>query len=194
MAIVQCVNCEVRVCEDSDIENTPEFCPRRHAREALEEAQEISASDPEVSKYIDVAASVGREGRGQWTRVQELAEFAKRIGVSKLGLAFCVGLKEEATMLAKILESHGFDLTSVACTVEGGCNPVGQALILNQMRTELNISMGLCMGDDIVFSKFSQAPVTTIVVKDRATYHNPIAPLASKSPFPTLLKSVISDQ
>ena len=187
MAIVQCVNCEVRACEDSDIENTPEFCPRRHARAALEEAQEISASDPDVSKYIDTATSVGREGRGQWTRVQELIEFAKRIGISKLGLAFCVGLKEEATMLAKILESHGFDLASVACTVEGGCNPVGQALILNQMKTELNISMGLCMGDDIVFSKFSQAPVTTIVVKDRATYHNPVAPLASKSPFRTLV-------
>ena len=188
MARVQCVNCGVRVCEDSDIESTPEFCPRRYAREALEEAQEVSASDPEVSKYIGAATSVAKEGNGQWTRVQELIEFAKRIGISKLGLAFCVGLKEEATMLAKILESHGFDLASVACTVEGGCNPVGQALILNQMKTELNIMMGLCMGDDIVFSKFSQAPVTTIVVKDRVTYHNPVAPLASKSPFPSLLR------
>jgi len=190
MAIVQCVNCEVRACEDSNIENTPEFCPRRHTREALEEAREIRASDPEVKKYMDAATSVGGEGRGQWPRVKELIEFAKRMEMSKLGLAFCVGLKEEATVLARILESHGFDLTSVACTVEGGCSPVGQAVILNRMKTELNILMGLCMGDDVLFSKLSQAPVTTLVVKDRATYHNPVAPLASKSPFPTLLKEV----
>jgi len=63
-------------------------------------------------------------------------------------------------------------------------------VILNRMKTELNILMGLCMGDDVLFSKLSQAPVTTLVVKDRATYHNPVAPLASKSPFPTLLKEV----
>jgi len=37
------------------------------------------------------------------------------LGLKKLGVAFCVGLKEETTQLAKILESHGFELSTVAC-------------------------------------------------------------------------------
>jgi uncharacterized metal-binding protein len=68
----------------------------------------------------------------------------------------------------------------VACTVNGGCNPVGQALTLNQQGTELNVIMGLCMGHDVLFTKFSKAPVTTLVVKDRAMCHNPVAPLVNR--------------
>ena len=60
------------------------------------------------------------------------------------------GATEETMQLAKILESHGFELSTVACTVNGGCNPVGQAMTLNQQGTELNVIMGLCMGHDVL--------------------------------------------
>ena len=126
-----------------------------------------------------MAKSVETEGYRVWPRVRELVEFSKRLELKKLGIAFCAGLREETTQLAKILESHGFELSTVACSVNGGCNPVGQALTLNQQETELNIIMGLCMGHDVLFTKFCEAPVTTLVVKDRAMCHNPVAPLVN---------------
>ena len=187
MAEVQCVYCAVGACTD-DVSKTPKFCPRRNAAEALEKAEEIRTTDPGAKKIADVARSVETEGYRVWPRVQELIEFSKRMGIEKLGIAFCVGLKEETTQLAKILESHGFSLSTVQCTVNGGCNPVGQALTLNQQKTDLNIIMGLCMGHDILFSRFSEAPVTTLVVKDRAMCHNPAAPLVNRYWRDTFLK------
>lgn len=179
MAEVQCISCETRACT-AEIEKTPDFCPRRNVWEALEKADEIRTTDAEVMKIMAVAKSVETEGYRKWPRVRELIEFSKRMGFERLGIAFCVGLKEETTQLTKILESHGFELSTVACTVNGGCNPVGQALSLNQQGTDMNIVMGLCMGHDVLFSKFSEAPITTLVVKDRAMCHNPAAPLVNR--------------
>ena len=56
---------------------------------------------------------------------------------------------------------------------EAVCNPIGQALCLERCGTDLNIIVGLCMGHDILFTKSSHAPVTTLIVKDRVLSHNP---------------------
>jgi uncharacterized metal-binding protein len=37
--------------------------------------------------------------------------------------------------------------------------------------------MGLCVGHDSLFTKHSEAPVTTLVVKDRVLGHNPVSAL-----------------
>jgi uncharacterized metal-binding protein len=52
-----------------------------------------------------------------------------------------------------------------------------QAEVLNREETELNIMIGLCVGHDILFPRHSKADVTPLVVKDRATGHNPVAAL-----------------
>lgn len=57
------------------------------------------------------------------------------------------------------------------------CNPILQARHLNRLGTELNIVVGLCVGHDSIFYKYSQALTTTLVVKDRVTGHNPCAVL-----------------
>ena len=57
------------------------------------------------------------------------------------------------------------------------CNPIGQAKLLNSAQTQLNILLGLCVGHDSLFIKYSEAPVTVLAVKDRVTGHNPLAPL-----------------
>jgi uncharacterized metal-binding protein len=62
---------------------------------------------------------------------------------------------------------------------EAGCNPIVQALLLNTVKTDLNVIVGLCIGHDILFTKYSKAPVTTLIVKDRYTGHNPLAALYS---------------
>lgn len=132
----------------------------------------------------------------QLTRVEELVEFAKRMDYKRLGIAFCIGLSREARILAEIL-GREFEVFSVCCKVcgiekerfdlekidesrkEAMCNPMGQALILNQEKTDLNIICGLCIGHDIIFTRHSQAPVTTLVVKDRVLAHNPVGALYS---------------
>jgi uncharacterized metal-binding protein len=57
------------------------------------------------------------------------------------------------------------------------CNPIGQARLLAKADTQLNISMGLCLGHDLLFQKHSCNPVTTLIVKDRPNGHNPLLAL-----------------
>ncbi len=124
-------------------------------------------------------------------RLQEIVLFAKEAGFRKLGLAFCIGLADEARVIDKIL-SREFEIASVCCKLsavdkrvfgleqidpdaeEVMCNPIGQADMLNRARTELNIICGLCVGHDAVFSLHSEAPVTTLIAKDRVLAHNPV--------------------
>ena len=54
------------------------------------------------------------------------------------------------------------------------CNPAGQAEFLKENDTELNISLGLCVGHDMVFNQKSVSPVTTLVVKERLSNNNPM--------------------
>ncbi len=71
---------------------------------------------------------------------------------------------------------------------EAGCNPIVQAEILKSEDTDLNIIVGLCVGHDIQFTSNSAAPVTTLIVKDRLTGHNPFSTLYSGYHHPRLWK------
>ena len=134
----------------------------------------------------------------RWTRVEDTIAFAKLMGYKKIGMATCIGLLDESERLAKILTAQGFEPLSVCCkagsidklelglaetdkvrpgTFEPACNPIAQAEICNRMGTDMNIIVGLCVGHDMLFNKHSTAPVTTLIVKDRVTGHNPIAVL-----------------
>ena len=146
-------------------------------KEILKKAAETKESDEFVKKSREVAGSVGKDAAGAWNRPMEVIEFAKRMGYQKIGIAFCAGLAGEAQTMADALASHGLEVCGVACSVEGPCNSVGQAMLLNDMGTELNILMGLCVGHDATFIKFSDAPVTPLAIKDKVTCHNPVAAL-----------------
>jgi len=58
------------------------------------------------------------------------------------------------------------------------CNPAGQADFLNKKNTDLNISMGLCVGHDMIFSKKSEALVTNLFDKDFTNNNNPAQAIA----------------
>lgn len=134
----------------------------------------------------------------QWTRVEDTIAFAILMGYRKIGIATCIGLLEETERLCAILKAQGLEPESVCCkagsidktklgiseadkvrpgTFEPACNPIAQAEICNRIGTEMNIIVGLCVGHDMLFNRHSRAPVTTLVVKDRVTGHNPIAVL-----------------
>jgi uncharacterized metal-binding protein len=61
--------------------------------------------------------------------------------------------------------------------MEACCNPVLQAGLLNDLKTQLNVIVGLCVGHDSLFMRHSEAPVTTLIVKDRVLGHNPAVAL-----------------
>ncbi len=73
---------------------------------------------------------------------------------------------------------------------EAMCNPIGQAIVLNKEKTDLNIIVGLCIGHDILFTHCSAAPVTTFAVKDRVLAHNPLGALYSGYYLKKLRKAV----
>ena len=57
------------------------------------------------------------------------------------------------------------------------CNPILQARLLNEAHTDLNVVIGLCVGHDSLFYRYSEAYVTTLITKDRVTGNNPAASL-----------------
>jgi uncharacterized metal-binding protein len=148
-------------------------------------------ADEEVRKLHLAAAAVEARHYGTAPRLLEIVYYARELGMSRLGLAFCTGLSEEAREIEAIL-SREFEVCSVCCKACGlaknsfgqetrenlgsaSCNPAGQADLLARAKTELNISCGLCVGHDAIFSMKSAAPVITLIAKDRLLAHNPAA-------------------
>ena len=75
-----------------------------------------AASIQEAECYLDRHTRPFKVIPGK-TRVEEIAEFARRMGYQKLGLAFCGGVKEEALLLTDILKNNNFEVVSVVCKV-----------------------------------------------------------------------------
>ncbi len=124
------------------------------------------------------------------SRLQELIEFAKLSGFKRLGIASCKEVLSYAEKLEKILQEAGFEVYSINCRESGldfcqicdemsgsCCDPLAQAEYLNKMVTDMNVEVGLCLGHGLLFKKYSNAPVTTFLVKDFACEHNPAAEL-----------------
>lgn len=189
-----CDVCTKYVCRTGNPAEAPLNCPCRE----LDNIEEIKKFylEKENMKLAHNSALVESEGYCKQTRVEEIINFANKCGYKKLGLAFCVGLSKEAKLFASILRNQGFTVESLSCkngsilkefinisneeqvrpcTYEPMCNPIGQAKLLNQSGTELNILLGLCVGHDSLFLKHSEAPVTVFAVKDRVLGHNPLA-------------------
>ena len=169
-------------------------CYRGQPCELSPTSEEYEGDDLELFKC---AAEVESEGYMRLCRIEEVMEFAEKMGYHRLGIAFCIGLGKEANMLHRLLSSRGFEVHSVMCKICGVnkdelelkklgkkeievmCNPLTQASVLNEAGCELNLLLGLCVGHDILFTKHSNAPVSTIVVKDRVLAHNPLGALYS---------------
>jgi uncharacterized metal-binding protein len=188
----------VRACRVGEsAERGPGYCPTKVDPDGIDAAVG-KYDDAEVRRIAQVSAVVEAEGYCQWTRVQEICEFAKRMGYKKIGIATCISFVDHAKVLSGILESHGFEVASVACkhggipkeelgltddekirpgTYEAICNPVGQAELLKRAGCEFNVVLGLCVGHDSLFFKHAEGLSTVLVAKDRVLAHNPIGAL-----------------
>lgn len=52
-----------------------------------------------------------------------------------------------------------------------------QAKLLEKAGTDLNVVVGLCVGHDSLFYKYSNTLTTTLITKDRVLAHNPVGAL-----------------
>lgn len=195
-----CVDCGTQNCKYKD-RTYPEFCLTTNLdQKDLEWALERYVDDNN-HKIMVASAEVEFEGYCRLTRVEEIMTFARKINAHKIGIANCIGLINEARIFARILRENGFEPYSVICKVGGVakssigipkdcesigaamCNPILQARILNQAKTDLNVVIGLCVGHDSLFYKYSEAYVTTLITKDRVTGHNPAAALYTANSY-----------
>jgi uncharacterized metal-binding protein len=213
----ECGKCGIkikdRICRSPEGQG-PNFCPTLHRKEAIEKANEEYAK-PDILKFAHEASLqeaecyINRDVKPYVLhpakpRVQEVCEFAQKMGYRKLGIAFCSGLRNEALSLTQILETQGFQVVSVICKAGGTpkehiaikdeekihsgefepmCSPIAQAMILNEEKTDFNILLGLCVGHDSLFLKYSKAYCTVLVAKDRVLAHNPCAALYTTSSY-----------
>ena len=192
--VLSCIDCGTQNCKYK-VRAYPEFCLTTNLSEEDEKWALERYAEERNHDVMVASAEVEYEGYCQWTRVQEIMEFARKIKAHKIGIANCIGLISEARIFARILRANGFELYAVICKVEGRakssvgipkecerigsamCNPILQARLLNRAHTDLNVVVGLCVGHDSLFYKYSDAYVTTLVTKDRVTGNNPVAAL-----------------
>jgi len=191
-----CSYCGKKICFNGDLSNTPDFCPSINYSDLLDQTKEKLQESGNIKMAQDVARTWKEYGK--LTRVEETIEYARLQGHKKLGLAFCVGLSEEARLFTNLLINEGFDVASVCCMCgalsaddvalpeddkivpgfrQPMCNPIGQAAILDEEGCDLHVLLGLCVGDDTLFIKHAKAPVTVLAVKDRVLAHNPLGAL-----------------
>jgi uncharacterized metal-binding protein len=195
-----CADCPatVRACRTGEAAvRGPGFCPTK-IDAATQARARAKYNDAETARMARVAALVESAGYCKWPRVQEVIEYARRMGWHKIGIATCSGLLDMANVLAGILQSHGLEVISVACkngsipkeelgiadaekvrpgNFEAACNPIAQAELLNAHGSEFNVVLGLCVGHDSLFFRHAKAPTTVLVAKDRVLGHNPAAAL-----------------
>ena len=132
------------------------------------------------------------------SRLAEAMDLAQEMGAQHIGLSFCVGFREEAKTLSRLLKTNGFRVSSVCCKTgalpkeEAGigdegkvrpgeqemiCNPVAQAEFLNRDGVQLAMVLGQCVGHDAATIQALEAPTLCIVTKDRVLAHNTVAAL-----------------
>jgi uncharacterized metal-binding protein len=179
-----CALCSIHACNKKELDKAPPNCPSLDDK--MDRIKEIY-KDEENAKIAKASALVVSDGYGEKTRLEETIDFARRCQYDNIGIAFCIGLSNEAKILSKILSYNGFTVNSLICkngaiskdfiNIHSNvpmCNPIGQANFLNVAKTDLNIILGLCVGHDSLFIKYSKAPITVFAVKDRVLAHNPL--------------------
>ena len=168
----------------------------------------LQASIQEGEGYIDRDLGYAR-ARPAKPRILEIIEFAGKMQYKKIGLVFCMGLRKEAKVVEGLLRSNGFAVVSGLCKMgrvpkeilgisetqkirigcfEAMCNPIAQAFLFNEEKTDFNVMMGLCVGHDSLFLKYAEAPCSVFAVKDRLLGHNPLAAIYHIDGFYRFLK------
>lgn len=192
-----------RLCNNPGGKHPPNCPTALHAE--LTSKSRAEFAEPETRKFAQAVARTERESydlRGPGgnvpirPRLVEIVDLCKRMNYKRIGLIFCIGLAREAATVAKIFESQGLEVISAICKTGGVskseldleerallcpenpetmCNPIMQAMLMNEAHVDFNVLLGLCVGHDSLVLKRLDAPTTVLAVKDRMLGHNPLA-------------------
>jgi uncharacterized metal-binding protein len=186
--VVDCLACTNRVCMNG------KRCP------AVNHVRSDKTDDRRPNYMMEAMLDISFENERTLCRLSELIYFCLEMRYNKIGLAYCTDLEEPVEILVRVLRRF-FKVYPVCCKIGGeimsdtmtsppaesthptnrqvACNPSGQAAVLNQIETDINVLVGLCMGADCILSRQSDAPVTTLFVKDKSLANNPIGAVYS---------------
>jgi len=178
------------------------YTSRSYTRDALYQKQRRAGPQPfagwDTVTLARVAAEVGVAAGEDWCRLEEIMEFANRLGARHLGIVFCVGFRNEASLLTDVLEANRCQVSSACCKTgsvpkealgieesqklhphrpEMMCNSLAQAELLNRENVQLVLLLGQCVGHDSATLSLLRAPAVCVVAKDRVLGHNTVAAL-----------------
>ena len=193
-----CASCTARECikAPSLRGELPANCPMRGEIVTKEAVAEYVK--PENKDFYANATHTALNAKDKrHPRIAEMVDFCRRNGYHHIGIASCIGSARDADFCARIFRREGFEVETVICCAGGvnelelgidiperfhdgpnycvGCNPVGQAKLLNDAGTDFNIVLGLCVGHDLLFFKYAKAPCSVLTIKDRVFPFNPVA-------------------
>ena len=189
-----CGTCGNQSCFRGDFGRMPPTCPTLTHPAITRDATPYAGEDIHAEMVDADAAPFAPDGSLR-NRVEELLAFSNARGFKRIGIAYCVSLPRESQKLGRMIRQAGMESELVCCRVgaidygEVGlvkthpekfaatCNPVAQARLLNERKVDLVVQIGLCMGHDLILQRECDAPVTTLIVKDRALDHNTILAL-----------------
>lgn len=188
--IVDCISCQDKVC----------LIGKECALFSRSSLRPVSESK-EVERILEAGLDIACEEERKLCRLSEVIYFCLEMKYRRIGIAYCSDLQEPAEILTRVMRRF-FDVFPICCKIGGlsvddpfslknadsdrgerkkyiACNPRGQAEVLNRLGTDFNIIVGLCVGSDSIFTDASEAPVTTLFVKDKSLANNPIGALYS---------------
>ena len=154
-----CYKCDCRSnCSIGRPSRKLENCPVKKSPDIQKKAIELYERD-DFLKKSNIAATIANR-QGIRPRLRDIIEYAKVMGFIKLGIASCGAFQTETSKAADILNHYEFQVSSVCCATgvnkkidieipkelknysEIGfkfdhisCNPVAQALLLNNAET-----------------------------------------------------------
>jgi len=120
-------------------------------------------------------------------RIADIIALAKRKGYRRIGIATCGASERAAEALSATLGRAGFEVIWPAALqqalaaserwlpalvdsippAEPGCNPAGQAELLNAGGSDLNVTVGMCAGCDSIFFRLAKVPTTVLAAGGR---------------------------
>jgi uncharacterized metal-binding protein len=166
-----CAKCKSFVCRVGRVDAVPDNCPMKADFPDFADLY----STPEALRLAHQSAILEAVGYCRWTRVREIAEFATRMEYERLGIGYCPDMAREALLAATYFRDHALEVRLPPQKLD--CDPLGQAQMLADAETQLNVIAGMCVPHEAIFIRTSQAPVTALVARDERFSHNPAASL-----------------
>ena len=183
----QCALCGVpiqqRICRNERNNDFPQFCPLISYTNVVE-ASINDYQKPEYKKISDLNMVSSSQRYLNFKslyhhkieirkKIEEIGWYATEMKFKKIGLVFCVDMRNDSFQASNILTSYGFSVLSLICDCgisyheennrnNSMSNPLFHSRLLNYLCTDINILINICVGHESLFLKKSNAYCTFI--------------------------------